>query len=171
MLHSRLPTPPTSGVHPVGCGCGGCSHVSESVAPKGRAARPREEGAHATSLGKSTKDFVRQNGGRKERRAVSKYRLQRYAAGLARSGSDASKAARTGLDFFAAYPITPATEIARYVARHLPKRGGTLPEARQFMPTLALMATALSSSDTSTCCPSSPTATVSSPGPPAPARR
>lgn len=34
-----------------------------------------------------------------------------------------------GLDFFAAYPITPATEIARYVARHLPKRGGTLIQA------------------------------------------
>ncbi len=34
-----------------------------------------------------------------------------------------------GLDFFAAYPITPATEIAKYVARHLPKRGGTLIQA------------------------------------------
>lgn len=34
-----------------------------------------------------------------------------------------------GLDFFSAYPITPATEIAQYVARHLPKRGGTLIQA------------------------------------------
>ncbi len=34
-----------------------------------------------------------------------------------------------GLDFFAAYPITPATEIAIYVAKHLPKRGGTLIQA------------------------------------------
>ena len=34
-----------------------------------------------------------------------------------------------GLDFFSAYPITPATEIAKYVARHIPKRGGTLIQA------------------------------------------
>ena len=34
-----------------------------------------------------------------------------------------------GLEFFAAYPITPATEIAIYVAKHLPKRGGTLIQA------------------------------------------
>jgi 2-oxoglutarate ferredoxin oxidoreductase subunit alpha len=34
-----------------------------------------------------------------------------------------------GLEFFAAYPITPATEIAKYVATHLPKRGGTLVQA------------------------------------------
>lgn len=34
-----------------------------------------------------------------------------------------------GLDFFSAYPITPATEIAKYVSRHLPKRGGTLIQA------------------------------------------
>ena len=34
-----------------------------------------------------------------------------------------------GLDFFAAYPITPATEIAIYVAKHLPKRAGTLIQA------------------------------------------
>jgi len=34
-----------------------------------------------------------------------------------------------GLDFFSAYPITPATEIAQYVARHLPKRAGTLIQA------------------------------------------
>ena len=34
-----------------------------------------------------------------------------------------------GLDFFAAYPITPATEVAIYVAKHLPKRCGTLIQA------------------------------------------
>jgi 2-oxoglutarate ferredoxin oxidoreductase subunit alpha len=34
-----------------------------------------------------------------------------------------------GLDFYSAYPITPATEIAQYVAKHLPKRGGTLIQA------------------------------------------
>lgn len=33
------------------------------------------------------------------------------------------------LDFFSAYPITPATEIAKYVSTHLPKRGGTLIQA------------------------------------------
>jgi 2-oxoacid:acceptor oxidoreductase, alpha subunit len=47
------------------------------------------------------------------------------------SGNDAVGlgALIAGLEFFAAYPITPATEIARYVARHLPKRGGTLIQA------------------------------------------
>src|ERR1035437_4058900 len=34
-----------------------------------------------------------------------------------------------GLEFFAAYPITPATEIAIYVAKHLPKRAGSLIQA------------------------------------------
>lgn len=34
-----------------------------------------------------------------------------------------------GLEFFSAYPITPATEVAIYVAKHLPKRGGTLIQA------------------------------------------
>ena len=34
-----------------------------------------------------------------------------------------------GLEFFAAYPITPATEVAIYVAKHLPKRAGTLIQA------------------------------------------
>ncbi|MDP2751928.1 MAG: 2-oxoacid:acceptor oxidoreductase subunit alpha [Rhodocyclaceae bacterium] len=34
-----------------------------------------------------------------------------------------------GVDVFSAYPITPATEIANYVSRHLPKRGGTLIQA------------------------------------------
>ncbi len=32
-------------------------------------------------------------------------------------------------DVIAAYPITPATEIAIYVAKHLPKLGGTLIQA------------------------------------------
>ncbi len=34
-----------------------------------------------------------------------------------------------GLQFFSAYPITPATEIAKYVATHIPKTGGTLIQA------------------------------------------
>ncbi|MBF0181993.1 MAG: 2-oxoacid:acceptor oxidoreductase subunit alpha [Magnetococcales bacterium] len=34
-----------------------------------------------------------------------------------------------GLEFFSAYPITPATEIAKFVATHLPKRAGTLVQA------------------------------------------
>lgn len=34
-----------------------------------------------------------------------------------------------GCEFFSAYPITPATDIATYVAKHLPKRGGTLIQA------------------------------------------
>jgi len=34
-----------------------------------------------------------------------------------------------GLDFFSAYPITPATEVAQYVSKHLPKLGGTLIQA------------------------------------------
>ncbi|MDD5329235.1 MAG: 2-oxoacid:acceptor oxidoreductase subunit alpha [Sulfuricella sp.] len=55
------------------------------------------------------------------------------------SGNDAIGlgALIAGLDFFAAYPITPATEIARYVARHLPKRGGTLIQAEDEIASLA----------------------------------
>ncbi len=47
------------------------------------------------------------------------------------SGNDAvgMGAIMGGLDFFSAYPITPATEIARYVAREIPKVGGTLIQA------------------------------------------
>ena len=47
------------------------------------------------------------------------------------SGNDAAGmgALLGGLEFFAAYPITPATEIAKYVATHLPKLGGTLIQA------------------------------------------
>ncbi|MBF0622531.1 MAG: 2-oxoacid:acceptor oxidoreductase subunit alpha [Magnetococcales bacterium] len=33
------------------------------------------------------------------------------------------------LDFFSAYPITPATEVAKYVSIHIPKIGGTLVQA------------------------------------------
>jgi 2-oxoglutarate ferredoxin oxidoreductase subunit alpha len=42
-----------------------------------------------------------------------------------------------GLDFFAAYPITPATEVAIYVAKHLPKRGGTLIQAEDEIAAIA----------------------------------
>ncbi len=42
-----------------------------------------------------------------------------------------------GLDFFSAYPITPATEIAKYVSRHLPKRGGTLIQAEDEIASIA----------------------------------
>ncbi|MEO5364432.1 MAG: 2-oxoacid:acceptor oxidoreductase subunit alpha [Magnetococcus sp. DMHC-8] len=47
------------------------------------------------------------------------------------SGNDAAGmgAVLGGLEFFSAYPITPATEIAKYVATHLPKLGGTLIQA------------------------------------------
>jgi len=47
------------------------------------------------------------------------------------SGNDAAGlgAILGGLEFFSAYPITPATEIAKYVATHLPKLGGTLIQA------------------------------------------
>ncbi|MEO5378232.1 MAG: 2-oxoacid:acceptor oxidoreductase subunit alpha [Magnetococcus sp. DMHC-6] len=34
-----------------------------------------------------------------------------------------------GLEFFSGYPLTPSTEIAKFVAIHLPKRGGTLIQA------------------------------------------
>ena len=34
-----------------------------------------------------------------------------------------------GLDFYSAYPITPASEIAKYLAVNLPKMGGTLIQA------------------------------------------
>ncbi|MEI7612310.1 MAG: 2-oxoacid:acceptor oxidoreductase subunit alpha [Betaproteobacteria bacterium] len=42
-----------------------------------------------------------------------------------------------GLEFFAAYPITPATEVASYVAIHLPKRGGTLIQAEDEIAAIA----------------------------------
>lgn len=52
--------------------------MRESVAPKGRAASPRKEDAHAASLGKTLKDFV----GQKGRRKATRYRLQKLAAAL-----------------------------------------------------------------------------------------
>jgi 2-oxoglutarate ferredoxin oxidoreductase subunit alpha len=42
-----------------------------------------------------------------------------------------------GLDFFSAYPITPATEVAKYVSKHLPKRGGTLIQAEDEIASIA----------------------------------
>ncbi|MFO7676172.1 MAG: 2-oxoacid:acceptor oxidoreductase subunit alpha [bacterium] len=43
------------------------------------------------------------------------------------SGNEACAigALRTGVRFFAGYPITPSTEIAEYLARELPRLGGT----------------------------------------------
>lgn len=41
------------------------------------------------------------------------------------------------LDFFSAYPITPATEVAIYVAKHLPKLGGTLIQAEDEIASIA----------------------------------
>jgi 2-oxoglutarate/2-oxoacid ferredoxin oxidoreductase subunit alpha len=41
------------------------------------------------------------------------------------------------LDFFSAYPITPATEVAKYVSTHLPKRGGTLIQAEDEIASIA----------------------------------
>jgi 2-oxoglutarate ferredoxin oxidoreductase subunit alpha len=47
------------------------------------------------------------------------------------SGNDAvgMGAILGGLEFFSAYPITPATEIAKFVSTHIPKTGGTLIQA------------------------------------------
>ncbi|MEG3638985.1 2-oxoacid:acceptor oxidoreductase subunit alpha [Magnetococcus sp. PR-3] len=42
-----------------------------------------------------------------------------------------------GLEFFSAYPITPATEVAKYVATHLPKCGGDLVQAEDEIASLA----------------------------------
>ncbi len=41
------------------------------------------------------------------------------------------------LDFFSAYPITPATEVAKYVATHIPKTGGTLIQAEDEIASIA----------------------------------
>ncbi len=41
------------------------------------------------------------------------------------------------LEFFSAYPITPATEIAKYVATHLPKVGGVLIQAEDEIASLS----------------------------------
>ncbi|MBF0183287.1 MAG: 2-oxoacid:acceptor oxidoreductase subunit alpha [Magnetococcales bacterium] len=55
------------------------------------------------------------------------------------SGNDAAGmgAILGGLEFFSAYPITPATEIAKYVATHLPKLGGTLIQAEDEIASIA----------------------------------
>ena len=55
------------------------------------------------------------------------------------SGNDAVGlgAVLGGLEFFSAYPITPATEVAKYVATHLPKRGGTLIQAEDEIASIA----------------------------------
>ncbi|ABK44257.1 pyruvate flavodoxin/ferredoxin oxidoreductase domain protein [Magnetococcus marinus MC-1] len=42
-----------------------------------------------------------------------------------------------GLEFFSAYPITPATEVAKYVATHLPKCGGDLVQAEDEIASIA----------------------------------
>lgn len=42
-----------------------------------------------------------------------------------------------GLDFYSAYPITPATEVAIYIAKHLPKLGGTLIQAEDEIASIA----------------------------------
>ncbi|THB63147.1 MAG: 2-oxoacid:acceptor oxidoreductase subunit alpha [Gammaproteobacteria bacterium] len=41
------------------------------------------------------------------------------------------------LDFFSAYPITPATEIAKYVSAQIPKTGGTLIQAEDEIASIA----------------------------------
>lgn len=41
----------------------------------------------------------------------------------------AEAAMRAGCRFFFGYPITPQTELAAYMARHMPKRGGTYLQA------------------------------------------
>ncbi|VAX17282.1 2-oxoglutarate/2-oxoacid ferredoxin oxidoreductase, gamma subunit / 2-oxoglutarate/2-oxoacid ferredoxin oxidoreductase, alpha subunit [hydrothermal vent metagenome] len=42
-----------------------------------------------------------------------------------------------GVEFFSAYPITPATEIANFLSRHLPKFNGTLVQAEDEIASLA----------------------------------
>lgn len=41
------------------------------------------------------------------------------------------------LEFFSAYPLTPATEVAKYVSAHLPKTGGTLIQAEDEIASMA----------------------------------
>ncbi|NGZ05247.1 MAG: 2-oxoacid:acceptor oxidoreductase subunit alpha [Magnetococcales bacterium] len=55
------------------------------------------------------------------------------------SGNDAvgMGALLGGLEFFSAYPITPATEIAKFVATHIPKLTGTLVQAEDEIASLA----------------------------------
>ncbi|MBF0383541.1 MAG: 2-oxoacid:acceptor oxidoreductase subunit alpha [Magnetococcales bacterium] len=55
------------------------------------------------------------------------------------SGNDACGmgAILGGLEFFSAYPITPATEIAKFVATHIPKKAGTLLQAEDEIASIA----------------------------------
>ncbi|MBF0215171.1 MAG: 2-oxoacid:acceptor oxidoreductase subunit alpha, partial [Magnetococcales bacterium] len=55
------------------------------------------------------------------------------------SGNDAvgMGAILGGLEFFSAYPITPATEIAKFVATHIPKLTGTLVQAEDEIASIA----------------------------------
>ncbi len=55
------------------------------------------------------------------------------------SGNDAvGMGAMLGkLEFFSAYPITPATEVAKYVATQIPKTGGTLIQAEDEIASIA----------------------------------
>ena len=41
-----------------------------------------------------------------------------------------------GVEYFSAYPITPATEIANFLAKHLPKRNGNLVQAEDVIASL-----------------------------------
>ncbi len=42
-----------------------------------------------------------------------------------------------GVEYFSAYPITPATEIANFLSRHLPKTGGNLVQAEDEIASIA----------------------------------
>ena len=55
------------------------------------------------------------------------------------SGNDAVGlgALMAGVQFFSAYPITPATEVAYFTAKHLPKKGGDLVQAEDEIASLA----------------------------------
>ncbi|MEO5346887.1 MAG: 2-oxoacid:acceptor oxidoreductase family protein, partial [Magnetococcus sp. YQC-9] len=55
------------------------------------------------------------------------------------SGNDAvgMGAILGGLEFYSAYPITPATEIAKFVATHIPKLTGTLVQAEDEIASIA----------------------------------
>lgn len=42
-----------------------------------------------------------------------------------------------GVEYFSAYPITPATEVANFLSRHLPKKGGNLVQAEDEIASIA----------------------------------
>jgi hypothetical protein len=83
MLHSNLPTPPTSGVQSPGIRSGRRGSSPESRPVLCAPVPPGQKDANAAFLGKATKDFVGRDGGQNGRRAPSRYRLQRFASGLA----------------------------------------------------------------------------------------